>query len=93
MGINGVPILDISPCLETQATNGLPSFTLLSTLSYQGHPCPFHRSSLAFLDHRDGLPGVCSREKRMDMCISEYQMLHAMGLSVDVGNSAFRKFC
>lgn len=90
------PLSDVSHCLELQTAHGLPSLTLLRTanmslaiaavltdvfLSIRSHP-----SSLASLYHRDGLPGVCSRGKKLDMYVSAYQMLPAAALSVDVGN-------
>lgn len=96
--IKGVPILflsDILSCLEIQVTGRLPCLMLQKTanmsltVAAKLHslirlilvlltPLPWHRYSLA---------GVCSREKSLDMYVSEYQMLAAVGLPVDVGTS------
>ena len=98
--INGVPTLFIrhltlprNSCRAWTAyshtaenSKYVPGYCCQSTLSYQAHSCPSHCSSLASLYHRDGLPGVCSREKRLDVYVSEYQMLPAVDLSDDGGN-------
>lgn len=60
--------------------------SLIRLILMGGWVGPPHPSSLASLYHRDGLPGVCSREKRLDTYVSEYQMLPAVDLSVDVRN-------
>lgn len=94
--IKGVPILflsDILSCLEIQVAGQLPCPMLQKTANMSLTVAAKLHSLISFILvltslpwHRYSLAGLCSREKRLDTYVPEYQMLPAVGLPVDVGN-------
>lgn len=83
----------ILSCLEIQVMGGLPCMMLQKTANMSLTVAAKLHSLIRFIAvltplpwHRHSLAGVCSWENRLDTDVSEYQILPAVGLPVDVGN-------
>lgn len=92
MGINGIPISDISPCLETQATHWLPSFMLIRVTLLHSTPLPWHpwTTGMACLGHVLGKRGWICASLSIE-CYMQWASLLVLGTSHSENLVSFKK--